>query len=430
MPGFCFPKVDASAQSTNDPWLHRFAVLTAIITFFLLGIGGLVTSHEAGMSVPDWPTSYGYNMFWLPFKFWHGGAFFEHSHRLLASGTGFLTTILAIWLWLKGPRKWMKWLGVIAFLLVVAQGVLGGLRVTLKMDGLGVIHGVVAQSFFILMCAIALFTSRFWGKWSAGEKMFCVTRGLRTLVLATTILIFCQLVLGTTMRGQHAGLAIPDFPLAYGKVWPVASTDAVAGYNANRIEINGENPITAFEIELQMVHRVLAVVILISVALCAWWERRLNFNRYELRTRRTLRGLIQNLLISVGLYALVQLAVYVWAIVQFGKLDFSTLIFVGLNVFYVVACASFSAASIWSSKIGSGWLGLILLQIGLGAWTIWSNKAAVVATAHVLVGALSLVTGALWCIIAFRRPMSLPEIVPAKTISGAFAAPPAMAANK
>ena len=95
-------------------------MLTAVITFFLLGIGGLVTSHEAGMSVPDWPTSYGYNMFALPIKFWHGGAFFEHSHRLLASGAGFLTTVLAVWLWLKDPRKWMKWLGVAAFLLVVA----------------------------------------------------------------------------------------------------------------------------------------------------------------------------------------------------------------------------------------------------------------------------------------------------------------------
>ena len=155
-------------------------MLTAIITFFLLGLGGLVTSHEAGMSVPDWPTSYGYNMFALPIKFWHGGAFFEHTHRLLASAAGLLTTILAVWLWLKEPRQWMQWLGVIAFLLVVAQGVLGGLRVTLKMDDLGIVHGVVGQSFFILLCAIALFTSRFWAKWSADENKVLVARGLRS----------------------------------------------------------------------------------------------------------------------------------------------------------------------------------------------------------------------------------------------------------
>ena len=225
-------------------------MLTAIITFFLLGVGGLVTSHEAGMSVPDWPTSYGYNMFALPIKFWRGGAFFEHSHRLLASGAGFLTTVLAVWLWLKDSRRWMKWLGVAAFLLVVAQGVLGGLRVTWKMDDLGVVHGVVGQSFFILTCAIALFTSRFWqkfeniqhptfnnqhpmsgdrpnaGKLDVGCSMLNVGCSLRWLTLATTILIFCQLALGATMRGQHAGLAIPDFPLAY--------RQALAGHERRR----------------------------------------------------------------------------------------------------------------------------------------------------------------------------------------------------
>jgi cytochrome c oxidase assembly protein subunit 15 len=356
--------LNASAQTSNDPWLHRFAVLTAVITFFLLGIGGLVTSHEAGMSVPDWPTSYGYNMFALPIKFWHGGAFFEHSHRLLASGAGFLTTVLAVWLWLKDPRKWMKWLGVAAFLLVVAQGVLGGLRVTLKMDNLGVIHGVVGQSFFILTCAIALFTSRFWSRWSSGEKLFSVTRGLWTLVMATTVLIFCQLALGATMRGQHAGLAIPDFPTAYGKLWPDTSADAVARFNADRVEVISVNPITAFQIELQMIHRCVALAVGILVAFCAWlsWKR------------------------LGGKNPLAKLAVF--------------------------------------------WLALIVCQIALGAWTVWSNKAADVATAHVLMGALSLVTGALWCIIAFGRREGATITAPAKTISGAFGTSPAMAANK
>jgi len=363
-PGRYFPKVDTSAQPSYDPWLHRFAVLTAIITFFLLGIGGLVTSHEAGMSVPDWPTSYGYTMFALPFKFWKGGALFEHSHRLLASGAGFFTTVLAVWLWLKDSRKWMKWLGVIAFLLVVAQGVLGGLRVTLKMDNLGAIHGVVGQSFFILICAIALFTSRFWGRWSMGGKTFSVTRGLWTLVLATTVLIFCQLILGATMRGQHAGLAIPDFPTAYGRLWPDTSADAVARYNANRVEVISVNPITAFQIELQMIHRCIALAIGILVAFCAWlsWKR------------------------LGGTNPLARIAIF--------------------------------------------WLALIICQIALGAWTVWSNKAADVATLHVLVGALSLVTGALWCIIAFGRREGAANIAPAKTISGAFGTSPAMAANK
>lgn len=352
------------APTAHAPWLHRFAVLTAIITFLLLGLGGLVTSHEAGMSVPDWPTSYGYNMFALPIKFWHGGAFFEHTHRLLASAVGLLTTVLAVWLWLKDPRQWMKWLGVIAFVLVVAQGILGGLRVVLSEAQLGIIHGVVGQSFFILLCALALFTSRFWVNWSAGETVFCVTRGLWRLALAATILIFCQLVLGATMRGQHAGLAIHDFPLAYGKIWPDTGADAVARYNAERIEVISVNPITAFQIELQMAHRIGALAIFILVAAGAWqaW-RRLG-----------------------GKNPLARLAVF--------------------------------------------WLALIVVQIALGAWTIWSNKAADVATLHVMGGALSLVTGALWCIMAFGRRSGAASMAPTAAIPGAFGASPSLAANK
>ena len=197
-------------------------MLTAIITFFLLGLGGLVTSHEAGMSVPDWPTSYGYNMFALPIKFWKGGAFFEHTHRLLASGVGLLTTILAVWLWLKDSRQWMKWLGVIAFVLVVVQGILGGLRVVLSEAQLGIIHGVVGQAFFILTVPSRCSPAGGWS-WSPAparrEKTSASQRAgpeagvpLRWLVLATTVLIFVQLMLGATMRGQHAGLAIRDFP--------------------------------------------------------------------------------------------------------------------------------------------------------------------------------------------------------------------------
>ena len=351
-------------------------MVTATATFLLLGLGGLVTSHEAGMSVPDWPTSYGYPMFSLPIKFWKGGAFFEHTHRLLASGIGFLTTILAVWLWFKDPRRWMRWLGVLAFVLVALQGVLGGLRVTLHMDKLGIVHGALAQSFFVLICALALFTSRWWQNSAAAvydrrsnsETSTAVAdrrySNLRWLVLFTTLLIFTQLILGATMRHQHAGLAIPDFPAAYGKIWPDTSAVAVARYNADRIEVISENPITAFQIVLQMAHRMVALAIFIGVAVCAW----LAWRRLGKRD------------------ALARLAVY--------------------------------------------WLALIVAQIILGAVTIWTNKAADVATAHVLVGALSLVTGALWCAAAFHRPEPLSRVEPVDTISSAFGANPALAANK
>lgn len=408
--------MNANAQTRDEPWLHRFAVLTAFITFLLLGLGGLVTSHEAGMSVPDWPTSYGYNMFALPIKFWHGGAFFEHSHRLLGSLVGLMTYILILWIFGKNSRPFMRWsgivflaggvasefffpirwldgvlcgatglisyvgsffwprcersnpllcrLGVIAIVGVIAQGILGGLRVVLTEDQLGVVHGVVGQSFFILLCAIALFTSRFWVKWSTDEKMAGAGRGLRMLVLATTILIFGQLMLGATMRGQHAGLAIPDFPAAYGTIWPDTSPAAVAHYNADRMSAIAENPITAFQIILQMAHRIVALAVLILVATSAWqaWRRLGRKN------------------------PLAKLAIF--------------------------------------------WLALIVCQVGLGAATIWTNKAADVATLHLMVGALSLVTGALWCIISFGRREGAAQFAPARTSPGAFAASPAMVGNK
>lgn len=326
-------------KENNNCWLHRFAVLAAISTFLLLGAGGLVTSHEAGMSVPDWPNSYGYNMFAFPPSKWIGGIFYEHTHRLWATVVGLMTTILAVWLWARDTRKWMKWFGVTAFLLVVLQGILGGLRVVLNNAHLGVIHGVVGQSFFVLMCSLALFTSGIWRKISAHKAN--VPAHLRTLVLCTTLLIFVQLMLGATMRGQHAGLSISDFPLAHGQFWPDTSPAAIQRYNAERNEMMNVNDITAFDVILQMIHRICALAIFICVALCAalaW------------------RGL--------------------------GGRD---------------PLAKFSLF----------WLGLITAQIGLGIWTVLSDKAADVATLHLLVGALSLVTGAFWCLIAFRRSAGL-----------------------
>lgn len=360
---FCRFEMNENCQNPSKPWLHWFAVLTAITTFLLIGLGGLVTSHEAGMSVPDWPTTYGYNMFFFPISKWVGGVFYEHTHRLLASAVGFLTTVLAIWLWAKDPRKWMHWLGVVAFLLVVAQGILGGLRVRENMAVLGIFHGAVGQSFLALTCAIALFTSRRWINFTPRQSDF-VPRGLRSHVLWVTVLIFGQLLLGATMRHQHAGLAIHDFPLAYHQIWPNTSADAVARYNAEWSDMVDAQPVTAFQIILQMVHRLVALFIFLGVAAAA------------------------------GL--------------SVKKLGIRDLL----------------------ARLALVWAGLIMVQIGLGAWTIWSNKAADIATAHVMVGALSLVLGVVWCLIARRRSPSLTEIATGTTISAAFGTASMPSTNK
>jgi cytochrome c oxidase assembly protein subunit 15 len=328
-------------RTSNNPWLHRFAVLTAVATLFLICVGGVVTSKGVGLAVPDWPTTFGYNMFFFPFSKWVGGVFYEHSHRLVASGVGLLTTILAVWLWLKEERRWLRWLGVIAFVAVVVQGVLGGLRVTQLKDEIGIFHAALAQLFFVLMCAIALFTSRCGGRceeadFEASRASASSRRRLRTFYIAVTCLIFIQLLIGATMRHQHAGLAIPDFPMAYGELWPAMDDASIGRYNQLRHEATAVHPITASGVALQMVHRILAFGILFSVLFAAW---------------KTLRQFTARLL---------------------------------------------------PGRLAIGWVTLILIQVALGAATIWTNKSADIATAHVAVGALSLAIGAMLVLTAPR----------------------------
>jgi heme a synthase len=342
------------------------------------------------MAVPDWPNTYGYNMFFFPISQWVGGIFYEHTHRLAASSVGLLTSMLALWLHGQNARKLMRWvgltlvflaaltlltiphrwtdalvlgisgfalaggsgfwprcepspkwlrrLGVIAFLAVVAQGVLGGLRVTAIKDELGIFHGVLAQCFFALLCSISLFTSRWWlgrGRITPTGTSIKAARVEPTAVIATCLILF-QLMVGATMRHQHAGLAIPDFPAAYGRLWPRTDPLSVEHYNQQRLEIVAVKPITAFQVQLQMVHRITALLILVAVPVCALRNRR---NR--------------------------------------GSKD-------------------------WVSRLSLGWVGLTGLQVALGAWTIWSNKAADIATTHVIIGVLSLATGVIVCILLFH----------------------------
>src|SRR5882672_6307138 len=109
--------------------LHKFSRYVAASTVLLILAGSFVTSTDSGLSVPDWPTTYGWSMFTFPPSKWVGGIFYEHGHRLIASTVGFLTIILAAWLWRGDSRRWMNWLGVIALVAVIAQGLLGGLTV-------------------------------------------------------------------------------------------------------------------------------------------------------------------------------------------------------------------------------------------------------------------------------------------------------------
>jgi cytochrome c oxidase assembly protein subunit 15 len=222
--------------------LHRFATLVAGCTVLLVLAGSLVTSTGSGLAVPDWPTTYGWNLFTFPPSMWVGGILYEHGHRLIASGVGFLTIVLAAWLWMSDPRHWMRWLGVTALGTVIGQGVLGGLTVLFFLPAaVSTAHAGLAEIFFCLTITIALFTSP---GWIAGyDEDAPGTRRvpglddavLRRLATTTTLLIYAQILLGATMRHTNAGLAIPDFPLMFGRLVPDHWDPKIAIHFAHRV---------------------------------------------------------------------------------------------------------------------------------------------------------------------------------------------------
>ena len=216
--------------------LHRFILFTACCTAFLIFVGGLVTSTESGLSVPDWPTTYGWNMFSFPYPKWVGGIFYEHGHRLTASFVGFLTVIMTGWMWLKEKRAWVRWLSTAALGAVVLQGVLGGLTVIFLLPTwISTLHACLAQTFFCTVIALAVFTSPGWKRGLPVVKSQAESISLHTLCAATTAAVFTQLILGALMRHTNAGLAIPDFPLALGHIIPPFSSNKVIIHFAHRV---------------------------------------------------------------------------------------------------------------------------------------------------------------------------------------------------
>ncbi len=337
--------------------MHRFAVLTAICTFLLIVAGGLVTSTQSGLSVPDWPTTYGHFMFAFPLDQMVGGIFFEHSHRMIASFVGFLTILLTIWLWKREQRRWVRNLGFVALGSVVAQGLLGGLTVLLLLPAaVSVAHAALAQSFFVIVSSIAVFTSDSWRLTNDAalgpERNSPPVTLLAGLTFGT---VFIQLLFGALMRHTDAGLAVPDFPLAYGQIFPSLSQESIAQYNQQLVQsgirLGGDEPITSGQIVVHMAHRAWAVVVIMMVL---WTAFRLT----------KLRSIDK----------------------RFGQ--FAYLL-----------------------------LGLIVVQATLGAFTVLSRKAVDITTAHVATGALLLVSSALLTLhsvklfgLRSRRPA--PAIVP------------------
>ena len=215
-------------------FLHLFALLVAAATAVLIFAGGLVTSTGSGLSVPDWPTTYGWFMFTFPLEKMVGGIRYEHTHRLIASGVGLLIVVLAAWLRASEPRAWVRRLGYIALASVITQGILGGITVLWFLpDPVSIAHAGLAQLVFCLTVTIALATSRGWKRAYGSAPLGDTT--LQRAAAITTAATFVQILVGATMRHTGAGLAIPDFPLAFGSLIPPVWTGAIAIHYAHRV---------------------------------------------------------------------------------------------------------------------------------------------------------------------------------------------------
>ena len=238
--------------------LHGFTLLVSACTFLLIVAGGMVTSTDSGLAVPDWPLSYGQIM--PPMV---GGIFYEHGHRMIATFVGFLTVILAIWLWRVEKRQWVRTLGLMALFAVILQGVLGGLTVIYLLPvWISVSHATLAQSFFSLTVFISAVTSRWWLEARPVEIPRAQTT--RLLAILAVVVVFVQLILGALMRHTDSGLAVPDFPLTYGQLWPTLNQESLFSMNQRRAELD-LLPVETTQIAIRLLHRLWALVVTVVI---------------------------------------------------------------------------------------------------------------------------------------------------------------------
>lgn len=199
------PSLEANLKPLATPYNrahHSFAVFTACATFILIIAGALVTSNDAGLSIPDWPTSFG--SFSVPQL--NGGIKFEWTHRAIAGSIVILTISVAAWTWFADRRRWMKWLGLAALGTVITQAILGGLTVLLfQPPWVSSAHAAVGQTFFCIAVAIAIFTGRRWVEEVPQIEFDSRRPSLVTLTLLSIFVLYVQLILGAMFR--HHGMS-------------------------------------------------------------------------------------------------------------------------------------------------------------------------------------------------------------------------------
>jgi cytochrome c oxidase assembly protein subunit 15 len=314
---------DSIANFSGTPFaLHRYAIACVIATLCLIFVGGLVTSTGSALAVPDWPLAFGKLIPKL-----EGGVRFEYGHRVAAGLVSVLTLGLALWAWRDEPRAWVRKLAFAAFGLVIVQAVLGGITVLLELPLLiAVTHAATAQAFFCLIVTLATVTNPSFPP-GPSEPLATAHPGLAKLASITTAAIYVQIIIGAVMRHLGAGLAIPDFPLAFGRVIP---------------------PLDSGFVLINFAHRCGALIVAVLVlTLCA----------------RVLRS---------------------------------------------------HPHDSWLHRPAVGLIALLILQITLGAFTIWSGRAVLPTTAHVATGAAVLATSLLLTIRLYAANASLERAEPAR----------------
>jgi cytochrome c oxidase assembly protein subunit 15 len=237
--------------------LNRFCIGMSILTGGLLTAGALVTSNDAGLSIPDWPLAYGSMV--PPFV---GGIRYEFTHRVIAGIVATLTIVLAAWLYRVESRAWVRIFGYLALCTVIAQAVLGGMTVIFRQPwAVSTAHASVAQIFFCSLISLSLFTSQWWQ-----EDLTAIpdtgSPHLRALAVWTACVTFCQLVLGAAYRHGGSGIG----PHLVGAAVVTGMVFWTAGALRNRFPSSGP-----FKVCRILLHSLIGMQLILGGA--AWWSR-------------------------------------------------------------------------------------------------------------------------------------------------------------
>ena len=248
-------------KSPYHIWLRRLSKLTVFSTLFLIFAGALVKSHEVGLSVPDWPTTYGKQMFAYPISEMVGGIFYEHGHRMVATIVGFFTMVQAIWLGFSQEPQWLKKIGFFALGMVILQGLFGGITVLFFLPPpVSIIHGILAQTFFMTTIVLAYGLSIERSKRTEISGSSGVKRG----AVIMCGLVYVQLILGALMRHTASGMAIPDFPTMGGLWIPTFSETMIHNINSTLFDLDID-PVSKGQVVIHFIHRLGAIIVTGSI---------------------------------------------------------------------------------------------------------------------------------------------------------------------